>query len=67
MIFKRLKKPDPEVEQKLRDDIDAYGGLEKNDVLAMIISAMLMILPIVVIALQIRSKAGNSSYRSCGC
>ena len=53
MIFKRLKKLDPEVEQKLRDDIDAYGGLEKNDVLAMIISAMLMILPIVVIALLV--------------
>ena len=53
MIFKRLKKPDPEVEQKLRDDIDACGGLEKNDVLAMIISAMLMILPIVVIALLV--------------
>ena len=53
MIFKRLKKPDPEVEQKLRDDIDAYGGLEKNDVLAMIISALLMILPIVVIALLV--------------
>ena len=53
MIFKRLKKPYPEVEQKLRDNIDAYGGLEKNDVLAMIISAMLMILPIVVIALLV--------------
>lgn len=53
MIFKRLKKPDPEAEQKLRDDIDAYGGLEKNDVLAMIISALLMILPLVVIILLV--------------
>ena len=53
MIFKRLKKPDPEAEQKLWDEIDAYGGLEKNDVLAMIISALLMILPIVVIALLV--------------
>ena len=53
MLFKRLKKPDPEAEQKLRDEIDAYGGLEKNDVLAMIISALLMILPIVVIALLV--------------
>ena len=53
MIFKRLKKPDPEAEQKLRDDIDAYGGLEKNDVLAMIISALLMILPVVVIFLLV--------------
>ena len=53
MIFKRLKKPDPEAEQKLRDDIEAYGGLEKNDVLAMIISAMLMILPVAVIFLLV--------------
>ena len=53
MIFKRLKKPDPKAEQKLREDIDAYGGLEKNDLPAMIISALLMILPIVVIALLV--------------
>ena len=53
MIFKRLKKPDPEAEQKLRDDIEAYGGLEKNDVLARIISAMLMILPVAVIFLLV--------------
>ena len=53
MIFKRLKKPDPEAEQKLREDIDAYGGLEKNDVAAMIISALLMILPIVAIVLLV--------------
>ena len=53
MIFRRLKKPNPEAEQQLRDEIDAYGGLEKNDVAAMIISALLMILPIVVIALLV--------------
>lgn len=53
MIFKRLKKPDPEAEQKLLDEIEAHGGLEKNDVLAMIISALLMILPVVVIALLV--------------
>ena len=46
MLFKRLKKPDPEAEQKLRDEIEADGGLEKNDVAAMIISAMLVILPV---------------------
>lgn len=53
MIFKRLKKPDPEAEQKLLDEIEAHGGLEKNDVLAMIISALLMILPVVAIALLV--------------
>ena len=53
MIFKRLKKPDPAAEQKLLDEIEAHGGLEKNDVLAMIISALLMILPVVAIALLV--------------
>ena len=58
MIFKRLKKPDPKVEEKLREDIDAYGGLEKNDVAAMIISAMLMILPVAAILLLLIVGAG---------
>lgn len=53
MLFKRLKKPDPEAEQKLRDEIEASGGLEKNDLPAMIISALLMILPVVVILLLV--------------
>ncbi len=53
MLFKKLKKPDPEAEQKLLDEIEAYGGLEKNDVLAMILSALLMIMPIVGILLLI--------------
>lgn len=53
MLFKKLKKPDPEAEQKLRDEIEAYGGLEKNDLPAMIISALLMILPVVVILLLV--------------
>ncbi len=53
MLFKKLKKPDPEAEQKLFDEIEAYGGLEKNDLPAMIISAMLMILPIVGLLLLV--------------
>ena len=53
MLFKKLKKPDPEAEQRLRDEIEAYGGLEKNDIPAMIISALLMILPIVGILLLV--------------
>jgi len=51
MLFKNLKKPDPEAEQRLRDEIEAHGGLEKNDLPAMIISAMLMILPVAAILL----------------
>ena len=52
MIFdklKKLKKYDPEAEQKLREEIEAEGGLEKNDMKAMIISALLVILPVVLI------------------
>ena len=53
MIFGRLNKPDPEAEEKLLDEIEAHGGLEKNDLPAMIISAMLMILPIAAIMLLV--------------
>lgn len=53
MLFKRLKKPDPEAEQTLRDEIERHGGLEKNDLLAMIVSAMLVILPVAVLALLV--------------
>ncbi len=54
MFFrKRLKKPDPEAEQKLRDEIEANGGLEKNDIPAMLISAFLVILPVALAALLI--------------
>lgn len=43
--FKKLKKYDPEREQTLRDEIEAAGGLEKNDLKAMIISALITIVP----------------------
>lgn len=49
--FKKLKKYDPEAEQALRDEIEAAGGLEKNDVLAMILSAMLVMIPVVAVIL----------------
>ena len=47
--FKKLKKYDPEAERRLREDIEAAGGLEKNDVLAMIISALLVLMPVVLV------------------
>lgn len=50
MLFKKfraLKKSDPEKEQELRDAIEKEGGLEKNDVKAMIIAATLVFLPVV--------------------
>ncbi|MBE6943166.1 MAG: hypothetical protein E7453_02740 [Ruminococcaceae bacterium] len=54
MLFgKKLKKFDPKKEQSLRDEIEANGGLEKNDLAAMIISALLVLLPVGVIILVI--------------
>ena len=46
--FKKLKKFDPEQEKTLRDEIEAHGGLEKNDMKAMIIAALLTIMPIAI-------------------
>ena len=56
MLFKKfraLKKADPEKEQQLRDAIEQEGGLEKNDVKAMIIAATIVFLPVVAVTLLI--------------
>ncbi len=50
MFFrKRLKKYDPEKEQTLRNEIDEIGGLEKGDGLAMVLSALLVFMPVVLL------------------
>ena len=46
MLGRKRKKFDPEEEQKLRDEIERNGGLEKKDLPAMILSAYLVFLPI---------------------
>ena len=46
--IKKLKKYDPEAERKLRREIEEAGGLEKNDLKAMILAALLVILPVVL-------------------
>lgn len=54
MLFdklKKLKKPDPEKEQALRNEIEEMGGLEKKDMPAMLLSAFLVILPVVAVIL----------------
>lgn len=53
MIFKRLKKPDPEAEQRLRNEIEENGGLEKKDLPAMLIAAFLVIMPVAIVALLV--------------
>lgn len=47
--FRKLKKYDPEAERKLRLEIEEAGGLEKNDLKAMIIAALLVIVPVVLV------------------
>ena len=44
--LRKLRKYDPERERELRDGIEAAGGLEKNDLKAMILSALLVIMPV---------------------
>lgn len=44
--LRKLRKFDPERERELRDGIEAVGGLEKNDLKAMILSALLVIMPV---------------------
>ena len=52
MFFrKRLKKPDPEAEARLRSEIAAEGGLEPKDMPAMILAAMFTILPAALLVL----------------
>ena len=48
---KLLKKPDEEKEKKLREDIESEGGLDKKDLPAMILSAYLVIIPVVAVIL----------------
>ena len=40
---KRLKPDDPEKREKLQEELRQEGGLEKHDVLAMILAALLVL------------------------
>ena len=62
MIWKRLHKYDPEKEEKLQNEIEEHGGLEKNDMLAMIIAALIVILPVAIIVLVILALLGNLPF-----
>ena len=54
MLFKnRLPKPDPEAEEEFRENLYEHGGLEKNDLAALIMAAFLVILPVAIIALVV--------------
>ena len=54
MLFKnRIPKPDPDAEENFREDLYNNGGLEKNDLPALIIAAFVMILPVALLALLV--------------
>ena len=46
LFGRKRKKFDPEEERKLREEIERGGGLEKQDLPAMIFSAYAVILPV---------------------
>lgn len=46
--FRALKKPDKEKEEALRNEIEEMGGLEKNDMFAMIMAGLLTIMPVAI-------------------
>ena len=47
-LFRKLPKPDPKKEQALLEEIERHGGLEKKDVPAMILAALITIMPLVL-------------------
>ena len=49
--FRKIKKPDPRAEERLFREIEENGGLEKNDMKAMILSAVLVFVPVAAGAL----------------
>ena len=58
MIWRRLKKPDSEKEKRLQKQIEEEGGVEKRDIFAMILSALIVILPVALLALVILALIG---------
>ncbi|MBP3370827.1 MAG: hypothetical protein J6L85_08750 [Clostridia bacterium] len=62
--FKRIfKKPDRENEEKLREEIEDEGGLEKKDLPALILSAYMLIIPIALVALLLFYLAAKLFFR----
>ena len=59
MLFdkKHRKRFDPEAEERLRNEIEENGGLEKKDLPAMLLSAYLVFLPIVLLLLGLFALA----------
>ena len=50
---KKILKRDPRREEELGCEIERDGGLEKNDMFAMLLSAYLTIIPIVLLVMAV--------------
>ncbi len=50
---KKLKDYDPEKEEQLKNEIEAGGGLEKGDGIAMLISAFLVFIPAALLIMAV--------------
>ena len=48
LFSKFFKKPDVEKQKKFREELEDSGGVEKKDIPAMIFSAYLVIIPVVI-------------------
>ncbi len=53
LFSKFFRKPDLEKQEKFREELENSGGVEKKDIPAMILSAYLVIIPIVAIVFLI--------------
>lgn len=51
LFSKFFKKPDEEKAKKFREELEEDGGVEKKDIPAMIMSAYLVFIPVVIVIL----------------
>ena len=51
--IKRILKYTTGRESEIREEIEKYGGVEKKDIFAMVFSAYLVIMPVVILILLI--------------
>lgn len=47
--FRKLKKSTPEMEENFRKELEENGGLEKNDLKAMIIAGFITFMPLAIV------------------
>lgn len=66
MLWKKLKKFNKKKETDLKEEIEQNGGLEKNDLSAMTIAALVTILPVCLLVLVVISVLGMWAFGAFG-